>query len=185
MGKKFDQEIIFILFSVFNAILGLSGIAVIGGGIYLVVKLEFNQYIVIIIGLGIGIIITTIFVIGLFTRKRDKVLFIYIILIIIIFLLEVAVDMIIKFHEETNTFIKESIKELIDLTEEKKDEIVNVSVIIIGIAAACSGLSCVFGLVYYLKLKKIARKWLEDIKKGDEFIKGLDYTNLNPDMSGI
>ena len=70
MGIKFDQEIIFISFSVFNAILGLSGIAVIGGGIYLVVKLEFNQYIVIIIGLGV--IITTIFVIGLFTRKKIK-----------------------------------------------------------------------------------------------------------------
>ena len=93
--------------------------------------------------------------------------------------------MIIKFHEETNTFIKESIKELIDITEEKKDEIINVSVIIIGIAAACSGLSCVFGLVYYLKLKKKARKLLEDSKKGDEFMKGLDYTNLNPDTSGI
>ena len=104
MGKKFDQEIIFILFSVFNAILGLSGIAVIGGGIYLVVKLEFNQYIVIIIGLCV--IITTIFVIGLFTRKKDKVLFIYIILIIVIFILEIALDIIINFMKKQIHLLK-------------------------------------------------------------------------------
>ena len=37
------KYIIFIAFLVFNVIFGLSGIAVLGGGIYLIIKTEFNQ----------------------------------------------------------------------------------------------------------------------------------------------
>jgi len=95
---------------IFNGIFGLSGLAVIGGGIYLIVKIEFNQYIVIIIGLGI--IIAAIFALGFFTWKKTKPLFIYMITIIIVFVLEVALVLVIKFHEDTKNFIRNSIKRL-------------------------------------------------------------------------
>ena len=173
------KQIIFIIFMIFNVIFGLSGLAVIGGGIYLIVKIEFNQYIVIIIGLGI--IIAAIFALGFFTWKKTKPLFIYIITIIIVFVLELALVLVIKFHEDTKNFIRKSIK---DLTEEKKDEIINVSVIIISIAAGCSFLSFILSLIYYRKLKDKTSKLIED-KKGDDYMKGLDYTNLNPDISAI
>ena len=179
MDDSMIKHIIFIIFMIFNGIFGLSGLAVIGGGIYLIVKIEFNQYIVIIIGLGI--IIAAIFALGLFTWKKTKPLFIYMITIIIVFVLEVALVLVIKFHEDTKNFIRKSIK---DLTEEKKDEIINVSVIIISIAAGCSFLSFILSLLYYRKLKDKTSKLIED-KKGDEYMKGLDYTNLNPDISAI
>ena len=179
MDDSMIKHIIFIIFMIFNGIFGLSGLAVIGGGIYLIVKIEFNQYIVIIIGLGI--IIAAIFALGLFTWKKTKPLFIYMITIIIVFVLEVALVLVIKFHEDTKNFIRKSIK---DLTEEKKDEIINVSVIIISIAAGCSFLSFILSLLYYRKLKDKTSKLIED-KKGDEYMKGLDYTNLNPDISTI
>ena len=179
MDDSMIKHIIFIIFMIFNGIFGLSGLAVIGGGIYLIVKIEFNQYIVIIIGLGI--IIAAIFALGLFTWKKTKPLFIYMITIIIVFILEVALVLVIKFHEDTKNFIRKSIK---DLTEEQKDEIINVSVIIISIAAGCSFLSFILSLLYYRKLKDKTSKLIED-KKGDDYMKGLDYTNLNPDISAI
>ena len=179
MDDSMIKHIIFIIFMIFNGIFGLSGLAVIGGGIYLIVKIEFNQYIVIIIGLGI--IIVAIFALGPFTWKKTKPLFIYMITIIIVFVLEVALVLVIKFHEDTKNFIRKSIK---DLTEEKKDEIINVSVIIISIAAGCSFLSFILSLLYYRKLKDKTSKLIED-KKGDDYMKGLDYTNLNPDISTI
>ena len=175
------KQIIFIIFMIFNVIFGLSGLAVIGGGIYLIVKIEFNQYIVIIIGLGI--IIAAIFALGFFTWKKTKPLFIYIITIIIVFVLELALVLVIKFHEDTKNFIRNS-KELFNVTEEEKDEIINVSVIIISIAAGCSILSFILSLLYYRKLKDKTSKLIED-KKGDYYMKGLDYTNLNPDISAI
>ena len=175
------KQIIFIIFMIFNVIFGLSGLAVIGGGIYLIVKIEFNQYIVIIIGLGI--IIAAIFALGFFTWKKTKPLFIYIITIIIVFVLELALVLVIKFHEDTKNFIRNSIKKL-NVTEEEKDEIINVSVIIISIATACSFLSFILSLLYYRKLKDKTSKLIED-KKGDYYMKGLDYTNLNPDISAI
>ena len=174
------KQIIFIIFMIFNVIFGLSGLAVIGGGIYLLVKIEFNQYIVIIIGLGI--IIAAIFALGFFTWKKTKPLFIYIITIIIVFVLELALVLVIKFHEDTKNFIRNSIK--LNVTEEEKDEIINVSVIIISIATACSFLSFILSLLYYRKLKDKTSKLIED-KKGDYYMKGLDYTNLNPDISAI
>ena len=181
MDDSMIKHIIFIIFMIFNGIFGLSGLAVIGGGIYLIVQIKFNQYIIIIIGLGI--IIAAIFALGLFTWKKTKPLFIYLITIIIVFVLEVALVLVIKFHEDTKNFIRNN-KELFDVTEEKKDEIINVSVIIISIAAGCSFLSFIFSLLYYRKLKDKTSKLIED-KKGDAFMKGLDYTNLNPDISTI
>ena len=182
MDDSMIKHIIFIIFMIFNGIFGLSGLAVIGGGIYLIVKLEFNQYIIIIIGLGI--IIVAIFALGPFTWKKTKPLFIYMITIIIVFVLEVALVLVIKFHEDTKNFIRNNIKKLFGVTEEQKDEIINVSVIIISIAAGCSFLSFILSLLYYRKLKDKTSKLIED-KKGDEYMKGLDYTNLNPDISAI
>ena len=102
----------------------------------------------------------------------------------IVFVFELALVLVIKFHEDTKNFIRNSIKELFKVTEEEKDEIINVCVIIISIATACSLLSFILSLLYYKKLKDKTSKLIES-KKGDDYMKGLDYTNLNPDISAI
>ena len=184
MLGKINKDIIYLIFIIFNVIFGISGLLVIAGGIYLIVKVKFNQYIVIVIGLGI--IIAAIFILGLFSKKKRNILVIYLSLISVIFILEVALDLVIKFHEDTNNFIKNNIKDIVEVTEEEKDEIINVSLIIIAIAAGCSFFCLAFAFMYYLKLKeKYSSKLIEDSKKGDEFMRGLDYTNLNPDISAI
>ena len=176
------KYIIYIFFMVFNAILGLSGLSVIGGGIYLIVKTEFNQYIIILIALGV--IIAAIFGLGLFTWKKTRLLFIYMISVIIIFIIELSLDLIIRFNEDSKNYIKNSIKNLFDVTEKEKDEIINVSVIIISVATACSFFSFILAFLYYRKLKDKSSKLIED-QKGDYYMKGLDYTNLNPEISSI
>ena len=178
------KYIIFIAFLVFNVIFGLSGIAVLGGGIYLIVKTEFNQYIIIIMSLGL--IIAGIFVLGCFTWQRPKVLIFYMIFITIIFVMEVALPLVIRFHEETRNYIKDKIKDIINKDETEQDKIINVSAIIIGSAAACSFFSFILALVYYRKLKeKEIKHKKEKESNGDDILKGLDYTNLNPDISTI
>ena len=182
MEENIVKYIIYILFMIFNVILGLSGLSLIGGGIYYIVKTEFNQYIIIIIGLGV--IIAAIFALGFFTWKKTRIVFIYMILIIIIFIIEISLVFVIKFHKDTNDYIRNHIKDIIEVTEEEQDKIINVSIIIISIASACSFLSFILAFLYYKKLKDKTSKLIED-KNEDDYMKGLDYTSLNPDSSTV
>ena len=177
-----DKYIFYIIFMIFNVIFGLSGLAVLGGGVFLIIKIEFNQYIIIIICLG-GIM-SGIFTLGLFVWKRTKkILIVYMIFICIIIVIEFSFSLVIKFHKDTNYFIKNSIKEITEVTEEQKDEIINVSVIIVSCAAGCGLLSFLFAFILYKKLKGKSNKYSKD--NGDDILKGLDHTNLNPDISTI
>lgn len=177
-----DKYIFYIIFMIFNVIFGLSGLAVLGGGIFLIIKIEFNQYIIIILCLG-GIM-SGIFTLGLFVWKRTKkiLLIVYMIFICIIIVIEFSFSLVIKFHKDTNNFIKNSIKEITEVTEEQKNEIINVSVIIVGSAAGCGLLSFLFAFLLYKKLKG---KYEKEDNNGDDILKGLDHTNLNPDISTI
>ena len=178
-----DKYIFYIIFMIFNVIFGLSGLAVLGSGVFLIIKIEFNQYIIIIICFG-GIMLG-LFSLGLFVWKRIKLLIVYLIFICIITIIEFSFSLFIKFHKGTNNFIKNSIKEITEVTEEQKDEIINISFIIVGSAAGCGLLSFFFAFILYKKLKGKSHKYKNEDNKGDDILKGLDYTNLDPDISTI
>ena len=93
--------------------------------------------------------------------------------------MEVALPLVIKFHEGTNNYIRDNIKDIVNMSEEKQNEIINVSVIIICSAAGCSFLSFILALAFYRRLKSKEMKYKKEKEKGDDILKGLDYTNLN------
>ena len=170
-----DKYILYIIFMFFNTIYGISALSVIGGGIYLIIKIDFNEYIIIII--ASGLIMTLISVIGYFSKNRPRLLIIYMVLIFIIFLVELVLALVIKFFTNINDFV------IIEVNEEEKEKIVKISVIILFSAAGCCLLSFICALFYYRKLKEKERKNKEEKLKGDDILQGLDYTNLNPNMT--
>ena len=176
-----DKYIIYIIFMFFNSIYGISALSVIGGGIYLIIKIDFNDYIIIII--ASGLIMTLISVIGYFSKNRPRLLIIYMVLILIIFLVELVLALVIKFFTNINDFVKNNISEKIEVNEEEKEKIVKISVIILFSAAGCCLLSFICALFYYRKLKEKERKNKVEKLKGDDILQGLDYTNLNPNMT--
>ena len=60
-----DKLIIFIIFMIFNSLFALSAVSVLGSGVYLIIKLEFNQYLIIL--LITGLIMTSVSVMGKIT----------------------------------------------------------------------------------------------------------------------
>ena len=176
-----DKELIYLIFMFFNTFYGLSAASVIGGGIYLIIKIDFNEYIIII--LAAGLIMTLISVIGCISRKRPRLLFIYMILICFIFFVELALALVLKFYTNINDFVKNNISEIMEVNEEEKEKILNIAVIILLSASGFCLLSFLCALFYYRKLKEKERKNKEEKLKGDDVFQGLDYTNLNLDMT--
>ena len=176
-----DKYIIYIIFLVFNCIFGISAVSVLGGGIYLIIKLEFNQYIIVFF--CTGLIMTGISIMGCFSQKRPIFLLLYMILISIIFILELIVVFVLKFYTDINDYIKKNIDNIGKFAEEEKEKIMNIIMIILLSAAGCCLLSFLCAFFYYRKLKEKEKKFKEEKLKGDDILKGLDYTNLNPDMT--
>ena len=170
-----DKYIIYFIFVIFNFICAVSGISILGSGIYLFIKTGFNQYIIIII--GFGLIMALVSVIGFFSKKRPGLLILYMILILIIFLVEIAVTIIINFYVDIN--------EIIEVDEEKKEDIIKILTIGLLSAAGCCLISFLCAIFYYRKLKEKERKYMEEISKQDDILKGLDYTNLSRNMSAV
>ena len=176
-----DKYIIYVIFMFFNSIYGISAASVLGGCIYLIIKIEFHEYIIII--MSSGLIMTLISVIGCFSRKRPRLLFIYMILICVIFFVELTLALVLRFYTDVDDFVKNNISEIVEVNEEEKEKIVKISVIILFSAAGCCLLSFLCALFYYRKLKEKERKNKEEKLKGDDVLQGLDYTNLNPNMT--
>ena len=174
-----QKYIVFVIFMIFNGIFGLSGLGVIGGGIFLIIKSSFNYYLIII--MGVGLFISLIFILGAFTWKRKILLIIYFILVLLMTLIEAVIALMTKFHDGTKSFLREHIKDVtnITITDEQKDKIFDVAVIALGAAASCGLLSFIFASIYYCILSKKKAKLEKDMKSGDDILKGLDYTNLS------
>ena len=175
-----ERSILFTIFLVFNCLFGISALSVLVITVYLIIKLKFNQYII-IVGV-VGILMLLITIMGFFCKKRDKLLLTYITLISIIFLIELSLSMIFKFSKDLKDFIKTHIKEIIDITDDMRDKIINIAFIILCSASGCCILSCLSSLIYYIKLISKKKKY-EKVDNTEEMFKGLDYTNLNPDVS--
>ena len=72
-----EKTFVFAMLMIFNTIYGISAISVLSGGIYLIIKIDFNEYIIIMI--IIGLIMTLISIMGFCSWKKPRLLFFYMI----------------------------------------------------------------------------------------------------------
>ena len=169
-----NNGMIYTAFYIINVIFGLCGFGVIGGGIYLILKLEFNEYIVYVIGLGIITVALSVF--GFFINKKYGKLSFYSSLSLILFIIEAVFAFLVKFLADTTNKIKDYIKDRDKISEEEKDKIINIMVITLGVGAVGSFFSLVCSCLYYSKLneEKGVIYRLNDSNGEDEFISGLE-----------
>ena len=176
-----EKTFVFAMFMIFNTIYGISAISVLSGGIYLIIKIDFNEYIIIMI--VIGLIMTLISIMGFCSWKKPRLLFFYMILISLVFILEIVVVLFLKYYTGVNNFVKNKISDIVKVNEEEKEKIMKIALIILLSAAGCCLLCFLCGLLYYRKLKEKERKYKDVKLQNDDVLKGIDYTNLNPSAS--
>jgi len=170
----------FLAFMFFNCIFGLSGIALIGGAIYLLIETKFNtlNFSIIIA----GVIICLIFFLGVKTRKQSKVLIMYLILIFIIFIFYAVLFCLFIFApDKILEVLKSKMNDLDgnDMTsiENHLKKHTTALYAITGTGAGCCLLSLITGLIYYCKLNKGKQDDL-DVEKviKDDCLHGIDYS---------
>ena len=162
----------FCLFIFFNIIIGLSGLGLIAGAVYLTIETKFNFLIFLMI--FIGIIIFLVFILG-FKSKTLIPLTLHIILVIIIFLFFATLFVMLA-------FLMDKLKEL--LTEKIKD-ISNGTITIIedneillslitGIISLCLIIAIIIEILYYREIKNKDID-IDEIKQED-LLHGIDYS---------
>ena len=173
----------FVCFLIFNILFGLTGLALIGGGIYLWIIIKNFNY----ISLGllvIGIITFLIFVIGLSTRKRLCLLVLYLIFVFIFFLIYAGFAVVFKFCDKyLINYLKEN-KEDFKFTEEDEtlsiisDYIFYLFILACVVAGICL-LAFISGIVFGIKQRNNKNKAIkiEDVQRID-CLTGIDYTVL-------
>ena len=160
------------LFIFFNIIIGLSGLGLIAGAVYLTIETKFNFLIFLMI--FIGIIIFLVFILG-FKSKTLIPLTLHIILVIIIFLFFATLFVMLA-------FLMDKLKEL--LTEKIKD-ISNGTITIIedneillslitGIISLCLIIAIIIEILYYREIKNKDID-IDEIKQED-LLHGIDYS---------
>ena len=149
------------IFLFFDTILGLSGLAVIGGGVYLLVdEKKFNSLAVILI--AVGLIIFIIFIIGIKIPNRPVLLCMYLFFVTIIFLFYAGLAALVKLYpDKLINNLKDRVDE-IDFEDTINDY---KTYIFIGACsgAGCTLLSLITGIIYYRKLKN------EDDNNGQDY----------------
>ena len=171
------------IFLFLNSILGLSGLAVIAGGILILIDLKgFNSLAVILI--AIGFIIFIIFIIGIKVPNRPILLCMYLLFITIIFLFYAGLAVLVKLDQDR--LIKE-LQKRVDIFDDKEFEKIDEynTYVFIGAcsAAGCTLLTLITGIIYY-KQQKNNNKEEEDIiytneEEKKEDLNGIDYSINN------
>ena len=173
----------FVCFLIFNILFGLTGLALIAGGIYIWIKTKSFNY----IPLGlivIGIITFIIFVIGLSTRKKLCLLVLYLIFIFIFFLLYAGCAILFKFWggDLINYLEENSEKNKYDEKDLKiiEDYIVYLFILSCVVAGICL-FAFISGIVFGVKQRGDKNKAIkiEDVQRID-CLTGIDYTVLEP-----
>ena len=163
----------FCVFIFFNSIFGLSGLALIGGAIYIIIVKKFNSLSFVMI--VIGIIIFLIFFLGIKTKKKNILLAIYLIFVVIILLLYGFLSFMIKvFPDELIDYLKKKVN---DIKDEDIDKIKNhnINLFIITLNGTIFSLfAFISGIIYYKKLKKKNTKIDQDLLQGDDILQGND-----------
>ena len=146
---------IFVFFMIFNAILGLSGIILLIGGIITATQSGANPAFIANIVLGVYII--TILVLGACSWKKTGVLIAYFVLTILLILSEIAVIVILK----VGTNGSPSVSTAVDL-----------ALIVFGISLGIAFLSFLFSAIYFCLMRK------EDGPQLYSDVKNMEYTNM-------
>ena len=170
------------IFIFFDIILGLSGLAVIAGGVLIFIdKKSFNSLAVILV--VIGLIIFLIFIIGIKIHKKPILLGMYLFFVTIIFLFYAGLSVLVKLYPEQ---LIENLQKRVDEVEDEEFNKINEynTYIFIGtcIGAGCTLLSIITGIIYYKKLKNNNND-TEYIDSADgnkkDVLHGIDYSINN------
>ena len=145
---------IFVFFMIFNAILGLSGIILLIGGI--ITATQSGASTAFIANIVLGVYIVTILILGACSWKKTGVLIAYFVLTILLILSEIAVIVIFKVGSS-----KIPVGAGADL-----------ALIVFGISLGIAFLSFLFSAIYFCLMRK------EDGPQLYSDVKNMEYTNM-------
>ena len=168
-----EGRCIFVFFMIFNAILGLTGLALLGGGIALAVTKQSvanNAFIALIV---IGAYITTILILGACSWKKNGVLIAYFVLILLLIIVEIVMIILVKVGE----------KQYYDLhpgyQNESFDLSIKISIIVYSVSLGIAFLSFLFSTIYFCLMRKEGDTQLySDVRKMEELNAVPQYQNL-------
>ena len=146
---------IFVFFMIFNAILGLSGIILLIGGI--ITATQSGASTAFIANIVLGVYIVTILVLGACSWKKTGVLIAYFVLTILLILSEIAVIVIFKVGSSKIPSVGAG---------------VDLALIVFGISLGIAFLSFLFSAIYFCLMRK------EDGPQLYSDVKNMEYTNM-------
>ena len=166
----------FVFFIIFNSILGLTGLGLLGGGIALLVSDQnkgatgsITPQKASIAMMVIGGYITLLLILGSCSWKRSCVLIFYFILSVLLMLSELAVIIFIKVAQKTIDYAISGIsKEAFDLA-------INISVIIFGVSLGIAFMSFLFSTIYFCSMKSGSSLYTE-VRN----MQNMEYMNMSP-----
>ena len=146
---------IFVFFMIFNAILGLSGIILLIGGI--ITATQSGASSAFIANIVLGVYIVTILILGACSWKKTGVLIAYFVLTILLILSEIAVIVIFKVGSSKIPSVGAG---------------VDLALIVFGISLGIAFLSFLFSAIYFCLMRK------EDGPQLYSDVKNMEYTNM-------
>ena len=165
----------FIIFIICNILFGLSGLAIIGGVIYLIIKTTFNSLSFMLI--VIGLIIILISVLGINIRKKYNLIIIYLILVAIIFSFFIGLAIMFKgFPDKIIEYLKDKVNDY-DNEIDKIKKYKNNLFVSASIGGFCSLIAFITALTYYIKTKNKNRENNDNDNK--DVILNIDYTQYS------
>jgi len=171
-----EGRCIFVFFMIFNAILGLTGLALLGGGIALAIvkpntgsNVGNNAFIALIV---IGAYITTILILGACSWKKNGVLIAYFVLILLLIIVEIVMIILVKVGEKQYYDRHPGKNESFDLG-------IKINVIVYSVSLGIAFLSFLFSTIYFCLMRKEGDPQLySDVRKMEELNAVPQYQNL-------
>ena len=172
-----EGRCIFVFFMIFNAILGLTGLALLGGGIALAVtkktadsSVANNAFIALIV---IGAYITTILILGACSWKKNGVLIAYFVLILLLIIVEIVMIILVKVAESDYYKIPTGYR------NESFDLSIKINIIVYAVSLGIAFLSFLFSTIYFCLMRKEGDPQLySDVRKMEELNAVPQYQNL-------
>ena len=175
-----EGRCIFVFFMIFNAILGLTGLALLGGGIALAVtkktasgagsSVANNAFIALIV---IGAYITTILILGACSWKKNGVLIAYFVLILLLIIVEIVMIILVKVAESDYYKIPTGYR------NESFDLSIKINIIVYSVSLGIAFLSFLFSTIYFCLMRKEGDPQLySDVRKMEELNAVPQYQNL-------
>ena len=138
-----ERSRLFLLFIIVNILLAIDSLLFISSGIYSLIKVAYDKYMVIFI--IIGVVMFTSFIFGFVGKTKKSILLVYIIIISIILLFEIVLAFLFEFGDEN-----EFLEKITEFTEQEEDYFKKeLLIFLLASLFFCVG-SFIFGLSYYI-----------------------------------